>query len=174
VTRTALPTHPASHAARGVGPTQRSPVSLTEVSWAPRAELELGDWVRQGHWLGVLTRASGWWLGDWLRYGNYRYGERYRAAAAITGYDVQTLMNQAYVASRFEVSRRREKLSFSHHAELAALPADEQEAWLRRAEQKRLSVRALRRELRRHRRPADSSRHQHEVVCPECGHRFTP
>ena len=144
------------------------------MSWAPHEELEVGDWVRQGHWLGVLTRASGWWLGDWLRYGNSRYGERYRSAAAITGYDVQTLMNQAYVASRFEVSRRREKLSFSHHAELAALPAEAQARWLSRAERAGLSVRALRAEVRRELRP-NAAAQPHppgEVACPSCGHRF--
>lgn len=150
------------------------PVALTEVSWAPRNALELGDWVRQGHWLGVLTRASGWWLGDWLRYGNARYGERYRTAAAITGYDVQTLMNQAYVASRFTTSRRREKLSFSHHAELAALPLAEQDRWLDHAEGSGLSVRALRSELRRalRARRAEPARPEDELVCPSCGHRF--
>jgi hypothetical protein len=160
-----------------VGLTSRSPVALTAVSWSPARDLNLGDWVRQGHWLGVLGRASGWWLGDWLRYGNSRYGERYQAAAAITGYDMQTLMNQAYIASRFEVSRRRENLSFSHHAELAALPRAEQERWLAQAEQRSLSVRALRREVREQRRPrrdgSEPDGNAPEISCPECGHRFS-
>ena len=38
-------------------------------------------------------------------------------------------MNMVYVASRFEVSRRREMLSWSHHAALAALDRDGQELW---------------------------------------------
>ncbi|MEA2332915.1 MAG: hypothetical protein QOH58_3053 [Thermoleophilaceae bacterium] len=137
----------------------------------------MSDWLRQGQWLGTLARAGGWWLGDWLRYGNARYGERYRAAAAITGYDVQTLMNMAYVASRFEVSRRRENLSFSHHAELAPLPAEEQDRWLGRAEADALSVRALRTEVRRARRSSPEAEpahraHAEERVCPRCGHRL--
>ena len=53
-------------------------------------------------------------------------------ASRITGYDVQTLMNMVYVATRFESGRRRERLSWSHHAELAALEPPEQEEWLTR------------------------------------------
>jgi hypothetical protein len=152
--------------------TGHPPAALTEVSWAPRRDLRLGDWVRQGHWLGKLGRATGWWLGDWLRYGQARYGDRYRAAAAITGYDAQTLMNMAYVASRFDVSRRRENLSFSHHAELAALPVEEQAGWLERAERGMWSVRDLRAEVRRASRSAESAPfpERSSSVCPTCGH----
>ena len=53
-------------------------------------------------------------------------------------------MNMVYVATRFEAERRRERLSWSHHAELAALEPDDQEQWLTRAEEQRLSVRDLR------------------------------
>jgi hypothetical protein len=168
-----------------------SPVALTRVSWHPRRELGASDWLRQGRWLGSLGRTIGWWLGDWLRYGTAHYGERYTTAARVTGYDEHTLMNMAYVASKFDISRRREKLSFSHHAELAALPPIDQERWLERAQQEELSVHALRTELRREAdtgHPSSarlrSSRSRARlsappkdsgataVVCPECGHHF--
>jgi hypothetical protein len=131
-----------------------SAAALTTTFWRPRLELSVGDWARQGRWLGALGRGSGWWIGDWVRYGNARYGDRYGRAARLTGYDVQSLMNMAFVAGRFEVSRRRDGLSFSHHAEVAGLPAEEQELWLDRAEVARLSVRSLRSELRRARHRA--------------------
>jgi hypothetical protein len=188
-----------------------SPAVLTTTSWSPCTELTAAEWVSQGRWLGAVGRGCGWWIGDWLRYGNARYGERYGPAARVTGYDVQTLMNMAYVAGRFDTSRRRDRLSFSHHAELAGVPAQEQDLWLDRAEAGALSVRSLRSELRqtRHRvaaraalavarqeRPPGTGRAleppsfaspsvigldtletpgsgpEHEVVCPECGHRF--
>src|SRR5688500_14270600 len=110
----------------------RAAASLTAISWSPQEELAMGHWVEQGRWLGALGRASGWWLGDWIRYGNARYGERYVPAARVTGYDVHSLMNMAWVAGRFAVERRRPGLSFSHHAELASLPPEEQELWLDR------------------------------------------
>jgi hypothetical protein len=146
---------------------------LTETSWVPRRELTIDDWLRHGRSLGAIGRGSGWWIGDWVRFGNSRYGERYAVASRITGYDTQSLMNMAYVASRFSPSRRREKLSFSHHADLAALPFEEQERWLDRAERDRLSSHRLRQELRR----AESPRRpraavEEEMVCPRCGHRL--
>jgi len=73
----------------------------------------------------------------------------------------------AYVAGRFEVPRRREALSFSHHAELAGLPAEEQDLWLDRAEASALSVRSSRSELlhaRRRAALAEARRHTVEAV----------
>jgi len=116
--------------------------------------MKLVDWVVQGRKLGVMGRSAAWWIGDWLRYGNLEYGEKYMRAARITGYDVQSLMNMVYVASHFDASRRRETLSWSHHSEVAALPREQQERWLDRASDRTLAVRCLRDELRRARRRA--------------------
>jgi hypothetical protein len=40
--------------------------------------------MRQGGCLGSVARASGWWIGDWIQYGNARYHEKYEAAAKVT------------------------------------------------------------------------------------------
>jgi hypothetical protein len=120
---------------------------LTRVGWLADTELSYEDWLRQGSRLGLAGRNAAWWVGDWVRYGTARYGSKYTAAARTTGYDRQTLMNMVYVATRYEVSRRRENLSWSHHAELAALHVEDQERWLDRASADRLTVRDLR-ELR--------------------------
>jgi hypothetical protein len=42
--------------------------------------------------------------------------------------------NYAWVARRFELSRRRDTLTFGHHAELAALREPEQGSWLDQAQ----------------------------------------
>jgi hypothetical protein len=142
-----------------------NPARITTTAWWPQADLSVSDWARQGRWLGALGRASGWWIGDWLRYGNARYGDRYGRAAQVTGYDEHSLRNMAYVAGRFDVPRRREALSFSHHAELASLSPEEQELWLDRAEASVLSVRSLRSELREaRRRAAARARRRREEV----------
>ena len=171
----------------------RSPLRLTAVSWSATLELGLADWVDQGRRLGVMGRGAAWWIGDWLQYGNGVYGEKYVRAARITGYDVQSLMNMVYVASHFEISRRRETLSWSHHADLAALPSKQQDYWLDRAIGGHMAVRDLRDELRRARRvelrlravedgeevtaelvPAPAPDEDPEFTCPECGCRFCP
>jgi hypothetical protein len=142
------------------GSSPEAPAAVTTTAWLPCVELTVAGWIRQGRWLGALGRGSGWWIGDWVRYGSARYGDRYRPAARVTGYDVQSLRNMAYVAGRFEVSRRRGSLSFSHHAELASLPVEEQDLWLDRAEVGGLSVGSLRTEMRgaRQREAARSAR----------------
>lgn len=45
-----------------------------------------------------------------------------------TEYEYQTLKIAKYVAGKFQLFRRRNNLSWSHHVEVAALPADESEA----------------------------------------------
>jgi hypothetical protein len=47
-----------------------------------------------------------------------------------------------------ELSRRRDKLSFQHHAEVCALTDEEQDFWLNRAESHKWSRNELRRRLR--------------------------
>jgi hypothetical protein len=42
----------------------------------------------------------------------------------------QTCRNAASIANAFELSRRRDNLSFKHHVEVAALPSDEADALL--------------------------------------------
>jgi hypothetical protein len=121
---------------------------ISPVGWTVRETIDLAEWVAAGQNLGTMSRCSQWWLGDWIRYGNARFGERYVRAAKVTGYDVQSLMNMVWVASAFVISRRREKLSWSHHETLASLGEEEQERWLDVACERRLSVSDLRTELR--------------------------
>jgi hypothetical protein len=150
-------------------------------------DLGLREWVEHGQRLGVIGRAAGWWIGDWLRYGNMRFGERYARASRITGYDTQTLMNMAYVASRFDTGERHEALSWSHHAEVAGLAPEERKRLLDLAEAERMSVRCLREEVRRARKlsaPEKRGRLEEqtggetapdpELVCPECGCSLAP
>jgi len=152
--------------------------TLSDVAWQAAEGMSFADWLAYGRKLGVMGRSAGWWIGDWLAYGNHAFGERYARASRITGYDAQTLMNMAYVASRFHPSRRRGKLSWSHHAEIAAMQPDEQDHWLERAETDRLSVRCLRESIRRERNrrkdpePAPTGAHHPDVKCPECGFVF--
>jgi hypothetical protein len=105
-------------------------------------------WCVLGVRIAGHASASAWWLGDWLVYGQTKYGRRYKDAIAATGLDYQTLRNYAVVARRFEVSRRRDTLTFHHHAELCALPDDEQDVWLDLACAHRWSRNELRRRLR--------------------------
>jgi hypothetical protein len=152
---------------------------LSRVGWTPAADIDLAQWSALGRRFGEIGRCSQWWLGDWINYGNAKFGERYSRAVKLTGYDVQSLMNMVYVASRFEIYRRRENLSWSHHATVASLDSASQEYWLARATADRLTVADLRVELRGRRQAARDPALAREsaqpttggdtLVCPNCG-----
>lgn len=129
---------------RSVGSMVRS--TRTELRFDPLLSFE--SWAALGARIGAHASASSWWLGDWLAFGQSKYGRRYKAAVATTGLDYQTLRNYAVVARRFEVSRRRADLTFQHHAEVCALADEDQERWLELAKRHRWSRNELRRRVR--------------------------
>jgi hypothetical protein len=121
-----------------------------------RDGMSFADWTAVGRRLAQVSSASAWALGDWLLYGRRAFRDRYRTAIDATRLDYQTLRNYASVASRIDPPRRRESLSFQHHAEVAALSPPEQDLWLGRAESAGWSRNQLRRQLAEHRSAARS------------------
>lgn len=107
-------------------------------------DLSERDWQAIGQRIFAVERGVQWWVGAWVNYGESHYGAKYRAALEVTGREFQTLANFAWVERRFEPSRRREALSWSHHAEVAALEPEVADRILDDAERERWSVRAVR------------------------------
>jgi len=117
---------------------------LTATGLVIRGAPAFDEWQQCGAIMRRVEGAVQWWIGDWLNYGEKTYGERYTAAINALGADYQTLANYAYIAGKVQFSRRRENLSFSVHAEVAALSAGQQDTILERAEQEELKVREVR------------------------------
>jgi hypothetical protein len=126
--------------------------------------MSLQQWIMVGRRLSRVSSASAWALGDWLLFGERTFEKRYRAAIEATELDYKTLRNYAWVARGFSVSRRRDTLSFKHHAEVVALSEVEQELWLARAEAQHWSRNELRERLRPHRASAPAPRPRSPVV----------
>jgi hypothetical protein len=153
---------------------------LKTAGWTPESELDEHEWAAAGRRMGAIDRASQWWIGDWLRYGMRRWGEKYAQAARITGYDIPSLRNMAWIAGEFKVSRRRDTLTWSHHAAIAGLEPEQRDMWLDRAESLRLSVSDLRIEVRAAQRdptvePGTASRAgivPEPAHCPMCGQKL--
>lgn len=110
--------------------------------------LTFEEWERAGRQLAGVLDSSSWWLGDWLSYGKDHYADRYKKGIQAAGLRYQTLRNYAWVARRFDVGRRRARLTFQHHAEVASLPVEEQDTWLSRAEELSWTTKQLRNALR--------------------------
>ena len=125
---------------------------LTPTSLRFTRELKFEEWECYGRLLVSVEGAVRWWLGDWLRYGEGRgdWGEMYSQALNAGSYG--GLRNCAWLAGVFELSRRRDNLSWSHHAEVAALEVSEQDRLLDAAEEDGWSHRKLRKAVREYRR----------------------
>ena len=139
------------------------------------ADMSFDEWASVGNRIARIHNGAAWALGDWLLFGERRFGERYRSALDATNLGYQTLRNYAWVARCFAPSRRRERLSFQHHAEVASLPAVEQDLWLHRAEAQGWSRNELRRRVsaRRIARPAEPSATVVRVEVPStCAERW--
>jgi hypothetical protein len=163
-------------------PQPRPSGGISKVAWVPAGDLEQSEWLSTGRKLGAIGRCSQWWIGDWIRYGMARWGEKYSEAARVTGYDVASLRNMAWVAAQFDLSLRNDKLSWSHHVLLAPLEEEEQRHWIAKAVEQRLSVADLRLELRA-KRHGDREQEQGSAgegrprkgggICPHCGHELS-
>lgn len=146
-------------------------VGFTSTGLALPKDLTFDDWQAVGVSLLNVERGINWAIGDWLNYGQSRYGAKYTAAVEATGRDVQTLMNVAWVASRFTISRRRETLSWSHHAEVAGMEPRQADAILKEAEQLGWSRSELRGAMRAL-RSGEESGTGHEIDVPELNKRI--
>ena len=111
--------------------------------------LSFEAWRLLGAGLATGFDASCWSLGDWTAFGRARYGRFYRDALFATGLDHATLGEYAAVARRFAPARRRDDLTFRHHAAVWGVADDAvQDAWLAAAAAGRWSWKELHRRLR--------------------------
>lgn len=96
----------------------------------------------------VAHKRLEWALADCINFGESAYGDLYAQWVTETGLSKKTLANIASVGRSIERSRRREALSFAHHAEVAYLPIPEQNRLLEAAERASLTRYELRDEAR--------------------------
>jgi hypothetical protein len=132
----------------------RDGVKLGRTEMRLDASMPLDHWKSIGSRIGSHSDATCWWLGDWLAFGREMYGVRYHEGIAMTGLEYKTLRNYAVVARAFDSSRRRHELSFHHHAEVTALPLEEQDFWLDLSVKHNWSKSELRRQVRARTRTA--------------------
>lgn len=109
--------------------------------------LSMEDWAAIGRQLTRSDQVLKWWLGDWAAFGLRKYGQLKEFALA-NGLDYGSLRNAAWVSSNVALSRRRDNVEWSKHAEVASLPARAQTKWLAKIEAEELPRAELRRQIR--------------------------
>ena len=111
--------------------------------------LSFDHWQAIGQQLKLAESAVMWWVGDWLNFGERKYGEKYKEAEKATGYAYDTLKQAKRVSSAIELCSRIHNLSWRHHQEVAAFEPNDQDTLLSEAEAEGWSIRDLRRAARR-------------------------
>ena len=121
---------------------------ITLTSFALAEEISYEAFESIGAMLGVFDRATKWWIGDWLMYGEDRFPDRYPQAALLTGLSEQTLMQRVTTARAIPANRRRHLVNYSVHVEVRKLPPRQQTKWLRYAEEHASTVADIRAQLK--------------------------
>lgn len=119
--------------------------------------------------VGLIRSASNFWVADLLATAERLYGEQYAQLEQALGISHQTLLNIVSIGNKIPKERRLDGLTFSTHAEVAALAPAEQKRWLRTAAKQGLTSAELRSEIHTERKrngevhPVDVQR------CEACG-----
>lgn len=106
---------------------------VTETGLVIEEQPDYDRWVKDGRRLLKLERMIPWAIGDWVNYGERRWGDMYTTALEETDYSYSRLSTFAYVCRKVEFCRRRQELSFSHHEAVASCTPDLQDDWLEKA-----------------------------------------
>ena len=102
------------------------------------------EWADVGRVLGAASSWASFALGDWLVHGETTWPDTYAQAIEYTRKPKATLLELARVARKVPPTRRRERLSWSHHQAVAARTPEEQTEWLDAAEANGWSLEELR------------------------------
>lgn len=119
---------------------------LTSLSFHPNADT-FEEWLEIGRTFRSLHNSVLWWVGDWLVWGNKRWGEKYSQAMEETDYSYDQLRRAYAVSTAFPPNRRRARLSWSHHREVLYLMENRQEWYLDKCEDEDWSSHRLREEI---------------------------
>lgn len=106
-------------------------------------KLSFDQWQEVGKQLQKIHGSIQWWIGDWLNFGEKKYGETYTQAIEETGLDYDTLTSYKWVAGAFESCPRGQNLSWSAHREIASAPEDKRVELLEKANEEKLTSREV-------------------------------
>lgn len=118
-------------------------IRLTGLVLDPNLTFE--EWTGIGQMLGLNRRWLPFAIGDWLLFGEQKFGqdaaqavegtldERYDVAQRTTGLAPKTLLNYVRIAREIPFKRRRIELDAACHEPVASLAPAEQDAWLQKA-----------------------------------------
>lgn len=121
---------------------------LEKTSLKFKRNITQAEWMKVFKSLKMIEGCVQFWIGDALAYRQQRWG-MYDDVAEETGMDQNTVRQYKQVSEAVKSDTRVSDLSWTHHREVAALPPERQEYFLKKAVDEKLSVRDLREEIRK-------------------------
>jgi hypothetical protein len=140
------------------------PFILTKTGVFATHEPEFEEWQEATEWCLRVQEASPFWAGDLVEYGESRFSEKFSQVLEATAYAVQTVRNAAVVARAIPPERRVAGVPFSHHAEVASLPPEQQDQLLARCENDGLTREKLRALVSQRKSEASGTQVEYTVV----------
>jgi len=137
----------------------------THLDLSMRPDLPLETLISMATFFGQVNSSSRWWIADLLEYTEMRYGEYVAQVAAATQLAPQSIENILSIGRRVPAERRIDGVTMSVHAEVAALPAQDQNRWLQIAKNENLTKMELRAKIKPELPPAVVR----TITCPHCG-----
>src|SRR5262249_38733781 len=110
--------------------------TLTDRGMGVRGRPSFAEYEMVGEFVQYTHKRTGWWMADWLRYGESRDDWRAKLSQATdaTGLSAKTLKNVRAIGAIDPDVRRPDTVDFSNHGEVAGMSRTDQELWLDRAE----------------------------------------
>lgn len=113
--------------------------TLDEFGLRPSGSPTFTQWVEVGKFIKRSHKSVRFWQGDWLNFGEKNFDE-WEQYFDKNDPDSKPLLEDKWVAKMIPPSRRRSKLSWSHHREVADLEEEDQENMLKVAEENRMEL----------------------------------
>lgn len=128
-----------------------------------KQETTYEQWEEIGNFLMKLHESQPFWIGDWVNWGESKWGEKYTQARALTKLDYSTLAHYKMVCSKIPREQRVEGASFSHHRILVKHDPIQRARLLEQAVEREWTVADLREKSGAASKSVDA-----KVVCSVC------
>lgn len=96
-----------------------------EISWTGTEDMTFEDYQRIGRTFQQIKNSLAWWVGDWLNFGDRKFGEAAMQAVEDTGKSMETLLKWKAVSFRVPRNIRRSDLGWTHHFYVAYVPEEQ-------------------------------------------------
>jgi N6-adenosine-specific RNA methylase IME4 len=124
---------------------------LNKTSLVFKRDVTQDEWKHVFNSLKLIEGCVQFWIGDCLKYREQKWG-MYDDVAEEIGISKESLRHYKDVAEKIESGNRLPELTYTHHLQVASLPPEKQELFLKKAVDENLTVRELRQEIRKEQR----------------------